>query len=253
MRPRVTSTVLLLCLAAIAATAQEPLPETIPDWPAPAFWTPPNDQKAGGFPGEKAGSAAPLSSPLPFIPVSPCRIVDTRLPAGTFRGPALAASQPRNFLLHGGPCSGISPSVAAYSLNITATNTQGAGFLSMYPQDQPPQPLVSTLNYVGGESVANAAIVPAGMGGGVTVARRRLRHGPHHRHQRVLRGAPRGADNMFVGRNAGNSTMTGDLNTGSATAVPRTARWDPSTSPSDTTRSPETRTASTIRRSACSR
>jgi len=53
-------------------------------------------------------------------------------------------------------------------LNITVTNTQGTGFIKVYPQGGS-APVVSTLNFVAGQTVANAAIVPAGSGGGITV------------------------------------------------------------------------------------
>jgi hypothetical protein len=108
------------------------------------------------------------SSPLPFVAITPCRIVDTRGPAGTFGGPSLPASTPRDFPLPSGPCAGIPVSASAYSLNITVTNTQGPGFISIYPQGGA-APLVSTLNYLAGQTLANAAIVPAGTSGGVTV------------------------------------------------------------------------------------
>lgn len=160
MKRRVLSSVLLFGLVVMAAPAQQPLQGAIPDWPAPAFWTP-DHQKAVDVPGEKAGADAPLTSPLPFIGVSPCRIVDTRLPAGPHGGPSLPASQPQNFVLHAGPCSGIPFFVGAYSLNITATNTQGPGFIAIFPQDGP-TPSVSTLNYLAGQTVSNAAVVPAG-------------------------------------------------------------------------------------------
>jgi hypothetical protein len=57
---------------------------------------------------------------------------------------------------------------AAYSLNITVTNTLGPGFIKIYPQGSL-APVVSTLNFVAGQTVANAAIVPAGTGGGIAV------------------------------------------------------------------------------------
>lgn len=104
----------------------------------------------------------------PFLGVTPCRIVDTRGPAGTYGGPPLAAGSPRNFSIPLGPCAGLPSNASAYSLNITVTNTQGPGFILIYPQGSS-QPLVSTLNYVPGQSIANAAIVPAGSLGGVTV------------------------------------------------------------------------------------
>jgi len=87
-----------------------------------------------------------VTNPLPFIGVTPCRIVDTRGPVGTFGGPSLPAGTPRNFPLPTGPCAGIPASVSAYSLNITVTNTQGPGFILLYPTGGS-QPLVSTLNY----------------------------------------------------------------------------------------------------------
>jgi hypothetical protein len=106
-----------------------------------------------------------------FVGVAPCRLVDTRqagFPAG-YGTPALAAGVPRNFDLNSDPlCTGIPAGVDAYSLNITATNTQGPGFILIYPQGGA-QPPVSTLNYLANETVANAAIVPAGINGGVTV------------------------------------------------------------------------------------
>jgi hypothetical protein len=106
-----------------------------------------------------------------FVGVAPCRLVDTRQ-AGfptSYGTPALVAGAPRNFDLNSDPlCPGIPDFVQAYSLNITVTNTQGPGFILIYPQGSS-QPDVSTLNYVAGQTIANAAIVPAGPGGGVTV------------------------------------------------------------------------------------
>lgn len=109
-----------------------------------------------------------LTEGIAFVGVDPCRIVDTRGPTGAYGAPALVAGVPRNFDLNDGPCTGIPPGVEAYSLNITVTNTAGPGFILIYPQGGS-QPLVSTLNYVAGQTIANAAIVPAGTGGGVTV------------------------------------------------------------------------------------
>jgi len=108
------------------------------------------------------------TTPIPFIGVAPCRIVDTRGPDGTFGGPALDAGVPRDFPLSSGPCSGLPAAAKAYSLNITVTSTQGPGDIRVYPKGTAP-PLVSTLNYVANQTVANAAIVPAGTGGGITV------------------------------------------------------------------------------------
>jgi hypothetical protein len=104
-----------------------------------------------------------------FVGLTPCRLVDTRGNgfAGAFGPPALATGVGRDFPLQG-QC-GIPLNALAVALNVTATSTQGPGFLLLYPQGGV-QPLVSTLNYVAGETVANAAIVPLGPGGLTVVA-----------------------------------------------------------------------------------
>lgn len=117
-----------------------------------------------------------VTQAIPFIGIDPCRLVDTRTTTSPnfpapYGPPVLGAGAPRTFDLNSDPkCTGFPPDgfVQAYSLNITVTNTQGPGFILIYPQGGA-QPTVSTLNYVAGQTVANAAIVPAGPTGGVTV------------------------------------------------------------------------------------
>jgi hypothetical protein len=132
-------------------------------------WTVPPYHRAAAS-GELV-TMSDLTPGVGFVGVTPCRLVDTRqagFPAG-YGPPALSGGAPRNFDLNSDPqCPGIPSAVEAYSLNITVTNTQGPGFILIYPQGGT-QPTVSTVNYVGGQTIANAAIVPAGTGGGVTV------------------------------------------------------------------------------------
>jgi hypothetical protein len=171
---------LLLSAAVLAAPllAQEE-PEGIPNWPAPLFWSLTHAAEAPterveqmderGRPVAHTESVAAVpTAPLPFIAVAPCRIVDTRRAAGNFGGPELVPGSSRNFPLPLGPCTGIPPDAGAYSLNFTVTNTTGPGDIRVYPQGGI-LPLVSTLNYVAGQTVANAAIVPAGTDGGISV------------------------------------------------------------------------------------
>ena len=56
----------------------------------------------------------------------------------------------------------------AYSLNVTAVPHGALGWLTSWPSGQA-QPLVSTLNSSTGTVTANAAIVPAGSGGDVSI------------------------------------------------------------------------------------
>ncbi len=56
----------------------------------------------------------------------------------------------------------------AYSLNVTAVPPAPLTYLTAWPMGQT-QPTVSTLNSPNHQVVANAAIVPAGTGGGISI------------------------------------------------------------------------------------
>ncbi|HWX53037.1 MAG TPA: hypothetical protein VN176_00460 [Verrucomicrobiae bacterium] len=104
---------------------------------------------------------------LAFYPVTPCRLVDTRLAAGPLGGPSLVGGNPRTFPLLSSPCN-VPSTAQAYSLNYTSVPQGALNFLATWPAGQT-QPLVSTLNATTGVETANAAIGPAGTGGAVTV------------------------------------------------------------------------------------
>jgi hypothetical protein len=104
---------------------------------------------------------------LHFVPVAPCRVADTRGTAGPFGGPTMAANSSRSFAIPQSAC-GIPATAQAYSLNVTVVPQGPLSYLTLWPTGQP-QPFVSTLNSFGGIVVANAAIVPAGTGGAVSV------------------------------------------------------------------------------------
>jgi uncharacterized repeat protein (TIGR02543 family) len=102
---------------------------------------------------------------LLFYTTAPCRVADTRLAAGAFGGPGLAASQARTFPLPASAC-GTPSGAKAYAVNATVVPAAGLGYLTLWPEGSA-QPLVSTLNALDGSVVANAAIVPAGTGGAI--------------------------------------------------------------------------------------
>lgn len=104
---------------------------------------------------------------MSFYPMTPCRLVDTRLAAGALGGPSLTANVARTFPLLSSSCN-IPATARAYSLNYTAIPQGPLGFLTTWPAGQT-QPLVSTLNAVTGTVTANAAIVPAGTNGDISV------------------------------------------------------------------------------------
>jgi outer membrane protein assembly factor BamB len=103
--------------------------------------------------------------PLSFIPITPCRVADTRNQEGAFGGPELSAGSTRSFAITGSNCQ-IPPDAAAYSLNLTVVPDHQLGYLTAWATGEF-QPTVSTLNS-DGRIKANAAIVPAGTSGSVS-------------------------------------------------------------------------------------
>ena len=166
IRTRLLGTIVFFACSFGIAVAQE----AIENWPAPASWSLPERVISKGevLPSDVEAVEAVPTPPLHFVGITPCRLVDTRGNGftGQYGPPALTQGAPRNFVLTG-RC-GISATAQAVSLNVTVTNTQGPGFILIYPQGSA-QPTVSTLNYVAGQTVANAAVVPLGTGGAITV------------------------------------------------------------------------------------
>jgi hypothetical protein len=115
-----------------------------------------------GYFGQPGGAGA-----LSFYPIAPCRVADTRSPAGPFGGPELDERATRSFAIPAGGCN-IPTTAAAYSLNVTVVPDGPLSYLTAWPTGSP-QPLVSTLNSFDGAVVANAAIVPAGASGAVSI------------------------------------------------------------------------------------
>jgi hypothetical protein len=177
-------------LPAIAQLPQ-PLDPPLKDWPVARYWSPAQrvahgasrlgidqskDSVASTGPAATDDAAAPnsvnaaTSVVSSFVAITPCRIVDTRAGQGQlvpFGPPALVRNIERTFPLTQSTKCSIPSSALAYSLNFTVVGGP-LTFLSAYPAGTP-FPGVSTLNAPQGGIVANAAIVPAGTGGAITV------------------------------------------------------------------------------------
>jgi hypothetical protein len=104
---------------------------------------------------------------LRFVPITPCRIADTRNATGPFGGPAIAGGTSRDFAIPNSACN-IPSTARAYSLNVAVVPSSALGYLTLWPTGQT-RPLASTLNSLDGRIKSNAAIVPAGTGGAVSV------------------------------------------------------------------------------------
>ena len=112
--------------------------------------------------------SGPNPTPFQFIPLTPCREVDTRNTDGEFGGPPMQGNTSRSFPLPQNPDCGVPATAAAYSLNVTVVPRGALNYLTIWPTGEA-QPLVSTMNSPDGRVKANAAIVPAGANEAVSV------------------------------------------------------------------------------------
>lgn len=134
---------------ATSASAQQQVP--VRNWTVPS--------------ARRIAAQAALSSSSEFVPVTPCRVYDSRLADGP-----IATKGTRTIAVTASSC-GIPSSATAFSLNFTVLNSATGtsyAFITAYPTGST-RPSVSTLNFKAGSQVANAAIVPAGTGGSVDV------------------------------------------------------------------------------------
>jgi YVTN family beta-propeller protein len=106
---------------------------------------------------------------IQFVPVTPCRLVDTRPGSGGLGPIPGQTSEIFNLpeLAQGKECTSLAGAVA-YSVNVTVIPNTTLGYLTIWPSGQN-QPVVSTMNSPDGRIKANAAIVPAGYQGDVSV------------------------------------------------------------------------------------
>ena len=114
------------------------------------------------------GATTPTS--VPFEPLAPARLLDTRTAGAPVIG--LAAGRPFTVVgASGVPATG----VRAVVLNLTATAATGPGFATVYPCDSP-FPASSNLNFAVGLDVANMVTVPVGPSGTVCLYANRTTH-----------------------------------------------------------------------------
>jgi hypothetical protein len=117
-----------------------------------------NPQRLGVVPGTPSCNVRTMA----FYPVTPCRVVDTRNPAGPLGGPSLIAQASRAFTL-AGQC-GVPPQAGAVSLNVTVADQTTPGILTLFPGTGHP-PATSTTIFPTGRNRANNILV--GLYGGI--------------------------------------------------------------------------------------
>jgi hypothetical protein len=115
--------------------------------------------------------APPGAAGLNYYTMTPCRVADTREFAGMtgqFGPPSMAGKTSRSFPVQSSACS-VPATAAAYALNVTVVpETDYLGYLATWPTGLP-QPVASTLNSWDGQVRANAALVPAGTNGAISI------------------------------------------------------------------------------------
>jgi hypothetical protein len=95
---------------------------------------------------------APAGPPgLHFYSITPCRVLDTRS-----SGPALASGATRIVQVAG--ICGIPADAVAVSFNMTAVAPSAAGFITLFPGNLP-VPATSSINFLGGSTRTNNAIL----------------------------------------------------------------------------------------------
>ncbi len=106
-----------------------------------------------------------IANDLVFIPVTPCRIVDTRVAGGTIPANgerSFDVSETASFTAQGGDAGdcgvGAAGPFAAAVVNFTVVTPAAAGYITAYPFGGA-RPLAATVNYVAGDIRGNLAIV----------------------------------------------------------------------------------------------
>jgi hypothetical protein len=162
-----------IALAALSTADSRTLPavpdsRNIPNWEVPATWTP--LRPSGFFP------MTDVSSALPFVAITPCRIADTRGLgfSGQAGPPALSALVARTFQITGtvpgvSTQCGIPTGADAVSFQFTIVTPSSDGNLIAWPGG--PAPSVSVLNWSAGTvALGNGTIVPLSASGALSVA-----------------------------------------------------------------------------------
>ncbi|MCC6435789.1 MAG: putative Ig domain-containing protein [Acidimicrobiales bacterium] len=108
-----------------------------------------------------SSSAAPLSDDFGFRGLNPSRLLDTR-----DSGVKLAGGTVHELTVVG--VGGVPADATAVALNITATEGEAAGFITVYPCGTE-RPWASNVNFAAGQTIANAATTRVGAGGKVCV------------------------------------------------------------------------------------
>jgi hypothetical protein len=157
---------LVLFLFGSVSLAAQDVDVPLRNWTVPPYTL----QSTGGG----LSTMTDVAGPRAFIPITPCRIADTRGNGFTGQaGPPALTTAPRSFQIDGtvpgipSQC-GIPDDTSAVSFQFTVVTPNSAGNLVAWPSG--PAPSISVLNWSAGETaLGNGTIVPLSFGGSVSV------------------------------------------------------------------------------------
>ena len=118
--------------------------------------------------GAESGGTASV-----FVPITPCRLLDTRAGADNVgaRNTPLAATETATFAVWGsnGNCA-IPTAATGIATNATAVNPTAASYVTIFPADANPRPTASNLNVVaGGAPAPNQVTVGLSIAGAISI------------------------------------------------------------------------------------
>jgi len=121
---------------------------------------------SGGQVRRISGPPATPPGSTKYNTVTPCRLADTRNPAGPTGGPALSGMTSRTFVATG--ACGIPAGATAVSINLTVTNPTGTGNLTTYAGGTA-VPSTSVVSFRPGQTRASNAVAQLGVAGDLAV------------------------------------------------------------------------------------
>jgi hypothetical protein len=164
--------VLPLLLSAQPIRQRGPVP--LKHWAAPLYW-----QAAPAKPSEGASAVQPnatgspaVPSPLVFVAMPPCRIVDTRASSGfsgAFGPPSLVGNAVRTFLILSNTTCPLPMTAQAYSFEITVVPPGPLAYITAFPTGETNPVAAIAVESPQGLLVSNTGIIQGGTNGSVDV------------------------------------------------------------------------------------
>ncbi len=114
-------------------------------------------------------TAVAETAPSLFVPVRPCRLLDSRESPGRPLNATTTAE-----VRVAGRC-GVGKGAVAAALTLTVIEPDQSGYATLFPTGSK-RPIASALNYASGETIANMQLVQIGSGGNVSVYSLRTGH-----------------------------------------------------------------------------